>query len=94
MIDLMLAKSWLRVDHDDEDFTIQTMIDQASSIVIDYLKKPVDEWDRHTLPRHVQAAILHVLKRVYDDRAGELEGGPLPQHVKDILRRERDPALA
>lgn len=94
LIDLQTAKEWLRVRHDDEDALITRLAEQAVGMVVDYIKRPDHGWTLETLPAHVEAAILHVLTRLYDDRSGELDGGPMPQHVKDMLWRERDPALA
>ena len=94
LVDLADAKRMLRVSHDDEDILIADLADQASEIVIDYIKRPDHGWTAATVPRHVQAAVFHVLKRLYDDPAGELDGGPLPQHIKELIWRDRDPALA
>lgn len=94
LVDLRTAKAWLHVMHDDQDLLIQRLIDQASAIVVDFIKRPDHGWTPETLPPHVEAAIFHVLKRLYDDPAGELEGGPLAPFVKDMLWRERDPAIA
>lgn len=94
LVDLRTAKEWLRVAHDDEDLLIQSLADQASAIVVDFIKRPAHGWTPQTLPPHVQAAVFHVLKRLYDDRDCELEGGPLASHIKDMLWRERDPAIA
>jgi len=94
LVDLTLAKHWLNLEPDFPDALVQPLTDQAQAIVIDFIKRPQHGWTQETVPAHVAAAILHVLKRLYDDRAGELEGGPLPDHVKDMLWRERDPALA
>ena len=94
LVDLRTAKECLRVMHDDEDLLIQSLADQASSLVVDFIKRPDHGWTVNTLPPHVQAAVFHVLKRLYDDPAGELEGGPLAPHIKDMLWRERDPAIA
>lgn len=94
LVDLSTAKQWLRIDHDDEDWLVHILTDQASAMIVDYIKRPEHGWTVETVPAHVQAAIFHVLKRLYDDRDSELEGGPMPDHVKAILWRERDPALA
>jgi hypothetical protein len=94
LVDLTMAKRWLRVEHDSEDLLIQDLIDQASDVVTDYIKRPDHGWTAPTVPPHVRAAILHVLSRLYGDRGGELDGGALPDHVRDLLRRDRDPAVA
>ena len=67
LVDLQTAKEWLRVAHDDEDLLIQSLADQATAIVVDLIKRPAHGWTPQTLPPHVQAAVFHVLKRLYDD---------------------------
>lgn len=94
LIDLATAKRTLRVLGNHDDLEIQQAADRASAIVIDYIKRPDHGWTAQTVPLHIQAAICIVLKRLYDDRAGELEGGFLSQAVRDLLWRERDPAMA
>ena len=94
LVDLDTAKQWLRVTGEDENELVQRLADQASAIAVDFIKRPNHGWTAETVPMHVQAAVFHILKRLYDDRDGELEGGPLPDYVKDMLRRERDPAIA
>ena len=94
LVDLQTAKEFLNVLHDDEDLKIQWMTDQATAIVIRFIKRPDHGWTVETVPKNIEAAIFHVLKRLYDDPAGELEGGPLAPHIKDMLWIERDPAIA
>lgn len=83
---------------------VERKVEQASAIILDYLKldpnaSPPDvTWDVNASPPNpapevVQAAVLYVLVRLYDDRMGEkdyLEDGVVPR----LLRRFRDPALA
>ena len=91
------AKSYLRLSDEEAtevELTLEMFCVQATDIVIDYLKKPDHDWTVDDVPPHIRAAILHVLKRLYDDRGAELEGGPLPDHIKALLERDRDPALA
>ena len=94
LVDLRTAKDFVDVIGDDRDLFIQDLADQATAIVIDFIKRPDHGWTVDTVPLHVKSAILHVLRRLYDDRSGELEGGPLAPHIKDMLWRERDPAIA
>ena len=94
LVELRDAKDFLNVGHDDEDLKIQRLTDQATAIVIRFIKRPDHGWTPQTVPQNVEAAIFHVLKRLYDDPAGELPGGFLPDHVKDMLWIERDPAIA
>ncbi|AXC50059.1 phage gp6-like head-tail connector protein [Paracoccus suum] len=94
LIDLETAKETLRITHDDEDLKVQREAEMAEQIVVDYIKRPDHGWTAHTVPLHVQAAMVHVLHRIHDDPMGELEGGWLSPAAKDLLHRERDPALA
>lgn len=94
LIDLNDAKAWLQIEHDRSDGLIQDLADEASAVVIDYIKRPDHGWDATTVPFHVKAAIRHVLMRLHEDRAAEMEGGPFPAHIKSLLDRDRDPALA
>ena len=94
LVELSTAIAWLRRNPGEDDALIEELTAQASAIVIDYLKRPDHGWDAETVPFHIKAAILHVLKRLYDDRDGEMDGGPLPPHVQALLARDRDPALS
>lgn len=94
LIDLETALAWLKMQPGDDDELIQELSFQATAIVIDYIKRPDHGWTVQNVPFHVKAAILHVLKRLYDDRDAEMEGGPFPAHIKSLLDRDRDPALA
>jgi uncharacterized phage protein (predicted DNA packaging) len=109
LLTLDVAKKHLRVDHTDDDADIQRKIDQASAIVLDYIKKTVGtpnpedpsivDWTDATVPPPVAAAIEILLSKLYDDRnAGatdnEVAMGYLPKTVTSLLHRFRDPALA
>jgi hypothetical protein len=76
---------------------VQSKIDQASDVVLDYLKYPEDSvyWDDETTPEAVKAAVLLVLSDLYEHRAGsDKDDVVLSVTVKDLLRRRRDPTLA
>lgn len=109
LLTLDVAKQHLRVDHTDDDVDITRKIDQASAIVLDYIKKTVGtvdpddpsivDWTPDTVPAAVQAAVELMLSKLYDDRAAgvtdnEVAMGYLPKTVTSILHRYRDPALA
>lgn len=87
-------KQHIVVDYNDDDTYLEDLSEEATSIVLNYLKKPDDYWTVATLPSHVKTALRLVAARVHDDRTGELEGGVLNKNVRDLLHRERDPALA
>lgn len=86
LVDIDVVKKHLRYDADftDADETISIKIDQASSIILDYLK--VDDLD--PVPEFVQAATCLSVEALFDG------GDPLSDTVKALLHRSRDPELA
>lgn len=86
LVDIDVVKKHLRYDTDftDADEAISIKIDQASSIILDYLK--VDELD--PVPEFVQAAACLSVEALFDG------GDPLGDTVKALLHRSRDPELA
>lgn len=94
LVELEDAKTRVRIDDSDSDEDVEAMIDQASDILIDYLKKPDHGWTAATAPPRIQAAVLLIVGRLYLDREGQLEGGILSETVKALVHRDRDPAIA
>lgn len=99
LLTLDVAKRHLRVDHTDDDADITRKIDQASAIVLDYIKQRDAVWTPDDVPAPIQAAVEIMLSKLYDDRAAgvtdnEVAMGYLPKTVTSILHRYRDPALA
>jgi len=96
LITIEQAKQQLRIDFDDQNADLQMKIEQASDIVVDYLKKPDHGWTETTVPKSVQAAILLVLTALWDDRNGDGGGDYLGPDgpVARLLARFRDPAIA
>ena len=94
LVDLDKAKGHLNMDHDAADEVIYSKIEQASDIIVNYLKlEDPDLWDPdntegETLPPTVEAAVLLVVQALFDG------GDPLSQTVRDLVHRYRDPALA
>lgn len=90
------AKNHLLIDYDDRDADLELKMEQATEIVIDYIKKPDHGWTEETVPKTVQAAILLVLTALFDDRDGSGEGDyiALSGPVARLLARHRDPAIA
>lgn len=82
------AKRSLRVDGSDLDSDLQWRLEQATEIVIDYLKTPDHGWTVETVPGPISAAIILVTRSLFDG-----EGAPLSEEVKSLVRRFRDPAL-
>jgi hypothetical protein len=96
LITVEQAKHHLRIDYDDQNADLSMKVEQASAIVIDYLKKPDHGWTTQTVPYPVQAAILLVLTALWDNRNGQGDGEYLAPGgpVARLLSRHRDPAIA
>lgn len=93
LVDIYQAHKHLRIDDDDADEDLDIKIEQASEIVIDYLKTSNSGWeDPDTVPYPIQAATLLVLGVLWEEREGAVD--PLTDAVKSLLHRFRDPALA
>lgn len=95
------AKTHLRITDDDHDVEIQTKIDHASAIMLDYLKSRGDPtWDATSCPLPVQAATLYMIGLLYEHRGDDLEAGAGDfdqgtwDAIERLLKRSRDPALA
>lgn len=102
LLTLQDAKDHLQVDHDSSDADIQNKLDQAESIIIDFLKLTdlPAEWQEgtgdspggSTVPHVVRSSVLLVLGELYENREAAA-ADVLSPAVKDLLRRLRDPAL-
>ena len=85
LVDLETAKDHLRMDADDADEVIFSKIEDATSIVLDYLK--IEE-EPDPVPNFVRAATLLVVEALFDG------SDPLSDVVVRLLHRYRDPAFA
>lgn len=109
LVTLQQAKRHLRIAYSDEDEDLQDKIEQASAIIVDYIKNPDHGWTdavngsppvRSTAPMVVQAATLLMLANIWEFREGEAQpdysaaDGYLPKAVTALLHRLRDPAYA
>jgi hypothetical protein len=91
LVTIEQAKISLRLtDTDDYHFpNVEMKMEQATDIVVDYIKRPEHGWTDGDAPPIIQAAVLEVLRRLFEGL-----DDPLSNDVKNILRRYRDPALA
>jgi hypothetical protein len=96
LITLTQAKDQLRASgFSDDDSLILLMAEEASDIVVDYIKRPDHGWTDRTVPGHVRAAVLLVLGNLYGQRGDNAtDTNPISDAVASLLWRERDPALA
>lgn len=98
LISLEQAKAHLRVVSSDEDDDIARKVEQASAVVLDYLKsQAVAGWSDGTVtvPGHVEAATMVMLTHLYENRGDDMAADEDAwKAVERLLMRSRDPALA
>lgn len=102
LVDLETAKRHLRRDDDDDDERIMLVVEQASDIILDYLKLPEGTYQStdggpDVVPKLVTAAVLLCVEGLYDepvDSFGRPSMEVLSDQIKNILHRHRDPAMA
>lgn len=79
---------------------LELMMDQATNIVMGYVtEQPSPEWDETTVPGSISAAILMVIKSLFDDpENGELLKGLAEWDIKNpivaMLKPYRMPTCA
>ena len=89
-IQLRLTESEL--ENADVAADLAQKVEDATGIVIDYIKNPGHGWTEQTVPSPVRTAILLVLTTIYEYRGGEVD--PISPSVKSLLDRLRDRTLA
>lgn len=111
MVDLITvqqANDHLRLDMESDDGSppdfsederfdeVTRKIEEATDIVVSYLKKPDHGWTAETVPPRVRAAILLALSAIWEDREGTGDGDYLRSDgaIARLLVRDRDPAIA
>jgi UDP-galactopyranose mutase len=98
-VTLQEAKMQLRVVWEDEDQTIQMLLDAAEDAVLNYIKKDWG-WTSETVPKSVKLAILVLLSTYYepfrdgDNFTNQIALGYPPPAVTALLHRFRSPAYA
>ena len=91
LISLDTLRFRARVDFTDTE--LQGIADDASAIVVDYLKKPDHEWTVETVPGEIRSAIVRVAVLMLDQTTSDKQVEFIDKGVKDLLMRHRDPAL-
>ncbi len=99
LVSLESAKQHLKIGHDYEDADIDAKLEQAQTLVLDYLEVAVDAWDVTTVPQDVVAGIVRMFTRLYtfrgdDPDVGTMDGTNLPPDVKMCLWRRRPISIA
>lgn len=99
LVTLEAVKRRQRIWHDDDDADLDSMITQASDIILDYITKPETDWTDQTAPPLIQAAVLYQVGLMWADR-GDTEpvyapaDGYLDRRITSILHRYRKPIMA
>lgn len=93
ILELHAVKQDIKVDISEDDDLISRLMDQATAIVLDYLKVESDAYENeeevNDFPDLVYAAIIRVIQAMYDSP----DKDPLTDAVRSILHRMRDPAF-
>lgn len=98
LVTLEIAKEHLKPPGDIDDVKIERLIEEASVIVLDYIKLESDAYQNTdgtpdgTVPPPVRAAMLLVLDVLYEVSDGSVD--PLTPAVKSLLHTRRVPTLA
>lgn len=97
-------QAMLNPDDPSRDDELEPLREEATAIVIDYIKRPAHGWAESTDPAAgspydqdfviVTAAIKQVLTNLLRHRGDTDDAGPLTERVKQMLHRLRDPAIA
>lgn len=90
LVSLEAAKNHLRILDSDQDEDIEAKLQEATAIVIDYLKRPDHGWNEATAPFPVKAAIKLMIEELMVNRST----AQVTEGIKSLLWRLRDPALA
>ena len=93
-IALSEAKGYLRIDHNEDDAKVQSILDAAESYIRSLCKPYLNEseqWD--TLPPELQQAVLILASHWYDNRGIISQGrhlSELPFSVSALVANHRD----
>lgn len=101
LVTLDVAKQHLRPPGTIDDQRIERLIEEASHIVLNYIKAPIDAYQStagdplDSVPPTVRSACLLVLGALYDNADGQnADKEPISPAVKSLLTFYRVPTLA
>jgi hypothetical protein len=94
LVTLERAKSHLKIFVDDENDDVQDKIEQASDIIVDYLK--TDEvWTTEDAPKPVVTAVLLMLTHLYENRGEDMRADEAVwSAIRNVLAMRRAPTFA
>ena len=84
MISVDTAKEYLRIDSDDEDKLIASLIISSTEFVQSIMRKNLDEFDK--IPETVNQAILLCVATFYENRQGGKDGLNTAELI-DLIKR-------
>lgn len=90
LVTLAQVKEYAVIETDDFDSALLLRAEEATHIVIDYIKRPDHGWTDRTVPPLVRVCILRTAKILFD----QTDEKPLDEWATGVLERFRDPALA
>jgi len=69
------VKAWLRIDHDDEDYLIETLMDSAFEYTESFLNNDFisDEGEELEIPTPVKYAVLKIISGMYEHRTDNIK---------------------
>ena len=79
------VKLYLRIDNDEEDTLINSLIETAKEMVEGILRKQLSEFS--PLPETIKQAILYVISTLYESRQVDKSYGISMQELTDTIRR-------
>ncbi len=98
LVTLDQAKERLRIDFDDDDFDIMSMVSQASAILLKRIKMTEatinDSWGSPLeIPEDIQAVTLEMVAEMYTNREASV-ADILSDRLLELLVGYRDPTLS
>lgn len=84
MVTLDEAKLYLRIDNDEEDILLSSLIVTATELVEGVVRCKVNDFD--IIPETVRLAALFVVATLYEQRQGGKEGLDM-QDMLDVVKR-------
>jgi len=84
LISVDTAKEYLRIDSDDEDKLIASLIISSTGFVQSIMRKNLDEFDK--IPETVNQAILLCVATFYENRQGGKDGLNTAELI-DLIKR-------
>lgn len=78
-------KLYLRIDNDEEDTLINSLLVTAKELVEGILRKQLSEFS--PLPETIKQAILYIISTLYESRQVDKSYGISMQELTDTIRR-------